>query len=271
MRRRQPGGAVALLLAWSCVQLFASAPLARATTDYPVRARKTVSLDLPDVALAAKPLDSALRVVLCLSSPRGASNASFPEVGDQRLVNGHMVVTSVDMISVDFASAFYALAERSLRRLFPQLQVCPADLAARSYDLLLIMGISSRVVDNADGTFRGFEVQGSIYLADGTGSHLDSIEAVGHADATKTHYWSGTSRSKAIGTPALQNAHSLLFSRLLASAPLKAYLDARTAERERPPGLATTAAFDDHDAVMPNGRLDAGETAPLLFTVRSEE
>jgi hypothetical protein len=123
VRLRRPRGAVALLFGWSCIQLFAVAAPAQASRDYPVRAKKTVLLDLPEVPLPAKPLDSALRVVLYLPSELTGENASWPEVGEQRLANGHMEIKSVDIISVDFASAFQAFAERYLRRIFPQLQV----------------------------------------------------------------------------------------------------------------------------------------------------
>jgi hypothetical protein len=247
-----------------------SPPRIKAEDRYAVRARKTISLDSPDVPLPGKPLDSHLRVVLYLPSDLTSTNATFAEAGDVGVESGHIVARSADMITVDFSAAFSTLAEKVVRRLFPQLRATRTLPAAGSYDLLLSMTISSHVVVNPDDTFRGFEVCGAIDIADSTGTRIDSVEGVGHAYATKTHYWSGTSRSKAIGTPALTSAQSLLFTRLTASAPLRSYLESRTAERERPPGLVTTVAFDDRDGLIPNGRLDAGEKAHLMFTVRND-
>jgi hypothetical protein len=244
--------------------------LHKAKVHYPVRAKKTISLDPPEVPLPGKSLDSNLKVVLYFPSDPTSTNATFPEAGDVAFESGRMVARSADMITVDFSTAFSTLAEKVVRRLFPQLRVTRIMPAAGSYDLLLSMTISSQVVDNPDDTFRGFEVCGAIDIADSTGTRIDSVGGVGHADATKEKYWSAKSRSKAIGTPALTSAQTLLFTRLTASVPLRSYLESRTAERERPPGLVTTVAFDDRDGLIPNGRLDAGEKAHLLFTVRND-
>ena len=69
---------------------------------------------------------------------------------------------------------------------------------------------------------------------------------------------------------AVETAFENLMQKLEISKEFNAYVEAEIERQALPAQLLAEVRFDDSDALLPNGRLDAGETGDLIVTVRNQ-
>lgn len=237
-----------------------------------------ITIDFPKnylpPTLPARPLDKSLRVALVLPTFQPTTSATFGTAVSWK--NGvwggldYANVAEYDNIVINFAEATSGVLPRIVRRLFPRTEILRATDSRSGFDLVLIAGVDSRIRMNRDLMWpRGADVFGTLEVSDEHGNALSTITAVGTSEFKKRLYWSSRTRSRAVGIPALQEMLDQLVRNILEDEPLKTHLWAVATQRARPSDLELTARFDDSLAFFPNGRLDAGETARLLFTVHN--
>lgn len=247
-----------------------AAPLFAADPPYRIIDVTTITFDLPKdfvpASLPVRPLDENLRVGLVLPAFDPERSAWFLAARERE--GG--TVTGVNKLILNFAEPTSAVLPRIFGRLFPRTEILRSSPEIGKYDLVLRFALTSRITDNPDGTFRGAEVTGAITAVGSNGQALSKINATGRADAAKSTFWSGKTRGKAVGVPALEAMLGYLVRNLVVDQPLNTYIRGLAAERARPSELETTAKFDDSSGLFPNGRLDGGESARLVFKVRNQ-
>lgn len=230
---------------------------------------QTVTFELPPnfvpASIPPRALDKQLRVALLLPV--------FDEVSSARgYIWNDFQKTSARPIVLNSAQPISVALPRIIARLFPQTRVVtslppPAD--PPQFDLILKMTLLSGVREPPFSKFGGVYITGTITAMDAGGKSIATIVANGLADFTKSLYWSVKGRAKVVGIPAAQNMLNNLVRELLADPALLAHLREHAAARERPSELEATLAFDDSTGFFPNGRLDAGEKAELVFKLRN--
>ncbi|MGA8808886.1 MAG: caspase family protein [Thermoanaerobaculia bacterium] len=219
-----------------------------------------VDCDLPKnfapPSLPARPLDETLRVglVLPVFDPDAERNATWL-AGNRFILN--------------FAGSSSAVLPRIIGRLFPRTEILRSNADTSQHDLVLRITLTAGTIANPDDTFHGAFVTGTIVAEANNRTPIVSITASGRAESNKSIYWSQYTMGRAAGVPALQSMLDRLVRNLIEDVTFKAYVREASAQRARPSELETTARFDDSLALFPNGRLDGGENAKILFKVHN--
>lgn len=212
-----------------------------------------------------RPLDTDLRVALILPVADTASKSSWVYWG------GATKGLFRECLVVDHAVPVAAILPAVLAQLFPRLEIIDRATAASDageYDLVL--GASVHASNIAIGeTFGGVTVTGTLTASRSDRSRVTVIEGTGKGNVSKYYIWNEKFRAKRVGVVAIQAMLHHLVHNLIADPQIREILDERAAARARPSQLETTVRLDDEGSILPNGRLDAGESAKLVFTVRN--
>jgi hypothetical protein len=104
-------------------------------------------------------------------------------------------------------------------------------------------------------------------VADAKGQTLGEIQAHSSGAVRWTPYWTIVGVWAGIAARSMSEAFDALIKTIPASPHLKRHLAELAQGRELPPGITTTAQFNDEGALLANGRLDAGEEGVLLVQV----
>ncbi|HYC87864.1 MAG TPA: caspase family protein [Thermoanaerobaculia bacterium] len=230
---------------------------------------ETITFELPSkltlLALPERPLDDQLRVALILPTAEAEQRSHWFYWTD-------LSKQSYTRVNVSHAPPVAGVLPTVLSRLFPRIKIVdqpPEGAAAEAYDLVLHMHVRASSMQTAEGVFSGVLVQGTLTATRPDGSAIAAIEASGEGKVTKSMYWSAVTRARAVGTPAIEHMLDDLVTKLIADPKLGDFLGEHAAARARPSQLETTFRLDDETSILPNGRLDAGESAKLVFTVRN--
>ena len=240
------------------------------------RVRNVITIPIPlprnysPSSLPARPIDESIRVCLILPAFDAATSATWnaPTAWEDTGTGKQPTSASeVDQIVVNFAESTEAALPRIVKRLFPRTEVTRS-LNSPQCELLLVASLQSHDIADYGHHLQGVTVTGTVTALAATGLAV-KIEASGSGLRTKSMYWSNHTETRAIGEPALQEMLDRLVRELISDPSLGAYIKTKAAERARPSNLETTARFDDSTSFLPNGRLDAGERAKLLFSIRN--
>jgi len=164
-------------------------------------------------------------------------------------------------VDVDFATPFAEALTRAIRRIFPRCEVVRSAPSPGTFDVVLQADLRTVTWELRGATSRfGFALRASLAIQEGDLTGMDLVEAIGSGKSDKFH-WSTQKTSEDAGS---------LLQRLLASSLLNRRVAELVEKNARPCTLVTEASFDDGGGLLPNGRLDAGETARLVLRVRNE-
>ena len=241
------------------------------------RVRNVITIPIPlpknysPPSLPVGPIDEGIRVCLVLpafdadTSATWTAPTAWEDTGKGSQPNNE---TEVDRIVVNFSESTGSALPGIVKRLFPRAEVTRSQTSPQC-ELLLRVALQSNDLHDANRNLVGVTVTGTIsaYAADGMA--VATINGSGSGYRRKSIYWSNHTETRAIGEPALQNMLNHLILNLSDDPSLIAYIKTKAAERARPSDLETTARFDDSKSFFPNGRLDAGEQAKLLFNIRN--
>jgi uncharacterized caspase-like protein len=230
---------------------------------------ETITFELPPKltlpALPERPLDDQLRVALILPVDKVEYCSHWFYWADLKK-------ESYTRVNVSHAPPVASVLPTVLSKLFPRIKIVdepPMGTAAEAYDLVLHMGVRASSTQTSEGVFSGVMVYGTLTATGPDGSAIAAIEASGEGKVTKSIYWSAVTRARAVGTPAIEKMLHSLVTKLIADPKLGDFLGEHAAARARPSQLETTFRLDDAASILPNGRLDAGESAKLVFTIRN--
>jgi uncharacterized caspase-like protein len=235
----------------------ADSPLEPITFDLPPK------LALPSIP--RKPLDDQLRIALILpgDDPEGRADVWYWDLLDKKALKHRYG---------SLARPVATVLPTIIAKLFPRMKIVenvPEAASADAYDLVLHMRVRAVSTKNSAGLYRGVMVQGTLTASRPDGREIGVITAAGEGWATRSFYWSLGAGLKAAGTPAIEKMLDQLVRNLIAHPEVSDFLQEHAAARARPSQLETTVRFADASSIIPNGRLDAGETAQLAFTVRN--
>ncbi len=215
-----------------------------------------VNFDLPKSfapsSLPARPIDENLRIGLMppVFDPDAEQNATWSDDFSKKVI-------------LNFADPTSATLARIIARLFPRTEILRSHGDISQYDLVLRVTLEAGTIAS-----RGAFVIGTITAEAPNGNTIISIKASGRGEATSIN-WSKQAIGRAAGVAALESMLDRLVRDLIEDQSFKAYVRETSALKARPSELVTTAKFDDSVGLIPNGRLDGGENAKLLFKVHN--
>ncbi len=111
-----------------------------------------------------------------------------------------------------------------------------------------------------------------VAVTDPEGHSITRIEASGKgiSKSSSKFGWSIKGAWSKLAAEALNNAFDNLIRAIPANESLKLRLSELGQDRDLPASLATTVRFNDDTALLPNGRLDAGDEGALLVKVSNQ-
>lgn len=255
-----------------------AAPVA-ADAVYNVKSVVVVNCNLPrnyvPSSVPARSIDETLRAALVLPvadvGPKTTWLVPTDDYSEHPVLKTGSVVTRV---MLNFAEPIAGVLPRIIGRLFPHTEIIRPNADISRYELVFRVDLKSSTLPGyADHRFRGADVEGTITAKAPDGSTVSSVTASGSGDVANAGYWathwSNESLGNSVGVPALQSMLDSLVSKLLADPSFRTYVREASARKARPSELRTVAVFDDSKGFFPNGRLDAGETARLLFKIHN--
>ncbi|MGA8808887.1 MAG: hypothetical protein WB973_13505, partial [Thermoanaerobaculia bacterium] len=254
-------------------------PQAAADPVYNVKSVVVVNCNLPrnyvPPSLPARPIDENLRVALVLPvtdvGPKTTWLVPTDDYSEHPVLKNGSVVTQVIL---NFAEPTAAVLPRIIGRLFPRTEIIRPNTDISHYELVLRVDLKSSTLPGyPDHSFRGADVEGTITAEAPDGSTVSRVTASGHGDVANASYWarhwSNESEGNSVGVPALQSMLDSLVNELLSDQHFRTHVREAAARKARPSELRTVVIFDDSKGFFPNGRLDAGETARLLFKIHN--
>jgi hypothetical protein len=256
-----------LVLLLSCIAASAFAePKLRNIVTIPI----PLSTKYMPPSLPPQPIDETLRLCLTLPTFDPGSNATWttPVHWEYDVQTRKEHVAEVERVIVNFSESTAKTLPSLMKRLFPRIELTQPQSSA-SCDVRFVVVVGSEQIADNDHQLIGVTATATVNAFAANGMPLTTFTAVGTEYKKKSLYWSEYTEARTLGEPALQAMIDELFRLLIADAPLNAYVKTKAAERARPSDLETTARFDDSASFFPNGRLDAGEQAKLLFSIRN--
>jgi hypothetical protein len=177
-------------------------------------------------------------------------------------------ILELQRVFINAAEPVAGALPKIFKRLFTRATVLTADRCP-TCDLVFVVSVETRDRTGADD--RPMEVAATVKITAvaPNGVSVASFSCEGMGLRTKTTYWSTYTEARAMGEPALHDAMENVFAKLVADPSLRTFVAEKTAEHARPSDLDTAVTFDDAASILPNGRLDAGETARLHFRIRN--
>lgn len=165
-----------------------------------------------------------------------------------------------EVLVIDLAQALEKRLREVVHALFPSSKTSsPAD--GTDVDLLLRADMDTRWQEHADGNIVGIEVHLQLELLAPSGERLETLRLFGFSQPEDRRYWSSAARWRSVALEAMSLAIDQLVDGLRESPILRAALSGAAEARSLPAGLQTELELDDREALLPNGRLDAGEEA----------
>lgn len=168
--------------------------------------------------------------------------------------------TLSEVIVVDLAHGLETRLRDVVHTLFPSSNASPP-AAGADVDLLLRAGMDTRWQQDADGNVVGIEVHLQLGVLSPAGEHLETLRTYAFARPEERSFLSNATRWRSVGLQALTTAIDQLTDQLRGSPAFATAIAKAAAARALPAGLETQLEFDDREALLPNGRLDAGEEA----------
>lgn len=239
----------------------------------------TVEVKLSKLATRLKPLDEKVRVALYLpeiwepsayfvgkeeSELRWLPEVRVREVGFQTPAQRYLIALN---------TPFQERLSEIVRRLFPRLTIYREGDTPGTEDIHLHLQVTADFVEGEGSLLTAMEVQVLLTAVDTQGRPIAVINASSSREpkhirgihlVTFKRLWAH------IATRALKETSDGLVRALLTNDLLKLHLTDLSKDRALPAGMAATARFEDEKALLPNGRLDAGDTGVLRVQVSNQ-
>lgn len=241
-----------------------------------IREVVTVPIELSRLSTRVKPLDKDVRVALYL--PDFQDPAAFlvgyeDPASERRWYAEDRVRQTTKFLGnrtakqyvIALAAPFSERLSEIVRRFFPQTVIYREGDAGRSEDLQIHAQMTSGFIEGGKTGIKGMRFRIVLTVKDAGGREIAVIPA-GNSDV---HHnitpWTINGAWKKLVDLSLEEAFEGLIRAI--PPPLTAYLEQ---QRALPAGLATTARFDESGALLPNGRLDAGDRGVLVVRVANQ-
>jgi hypothetical protein len=155
--------------------------------------------------------------------------------------------------------------------LFPHTTIYRKGDATGPEDLQLDAQVIPEFIESSSG-IEGLKVRVLMTVTDPKGHQIALIEASGRCipQGEGSFTWSLNHVWRDVAAEALNKAFDALIRAIPANEALKLRLSQLGEDRELPASIATTARFSDDTALLPNGRLDAGDEGVLLVKASNQ-
>jgi hypothetical protein len=219
---------------------------------------------------------SSAKSWLVIDNPNIFHTNVKPTILRQDSVTGnlHLDDDSSRKLLLDTDPAFQKKVVEVIQGIFPQTRLYKGQ-AAQGELLQLYAEFNLRLLSQSDSSsptssIAGLQTTITLTASSATGDIIDKIVTQGDGLPEKDSYWSLASGWQEIAAKSLTSAFSVLGKSLCANDVIKDYLKKLAEQRALPAGLSVTVHFDDSGSLLPNGRLDAGETARLVVELSSQ-
>lgn len=249
--------------------------------------RETISFVLPKLKIRSKPLDDKVRIALYVPTHQDHSVYlvgffALP-IKDQYWIGGDRVKeVSVSHFDPNFGATFAKqyLIELSIPAserlseiipiLFPRTTIYQEGSTPESEEIQLHSRVTSDFI-KGDGTLpTGMRVHIVLTVTDAEGHQIAVVEGNSNNEPRRSIHLSIESGWSRIAARALNEAVEDLIRAIQANPSLKSRLNDLAKDRDFPAGIATNARFNDENALLPDGRLDAGDEGILLVQVSNQ-
>jgi len=239
--------------------------------------RKTSSVSLPKLGNRLKPLDDKARAALYFSIPHEPSvylvGLSSPlDSGDHWSPSDRIKEAPDGRIGawqyeIELAKPFSARLTEIVQHFFPRTTIRQEGEAPGSEEIQVLAQVTSEFFEGDDAWPNAMKIQIALTVADAEGRQVALIRASSSGQPQWTLRSSRQSAWAKIATRSLEEAFDNLIRAIPANNALKSFLGDLAKERALPAGITTTARFNEEKALLPDGRLDAGEEGVLLIQV----
>jgi uncharacterized caspase-like protein len=239
--------------------------------------RTVTRATLPKLKARLVPIDSETPVALLLAKPQEDLSAylvTFPSerawYPPSRIQEEPNAITTAEIYQVALAQPCAERMSEIVQQLFPRTKVYPPGEPPRDESLRLRIRLSQGLIQGGETGLDGVKVRIELTLTDAEDRPIAVLARSGRGAPTKSFYWSLKNAWGEMGAIALTQAFDQLIHDLPANRDLKAWLGERAQARALPAGLTTQARFSDEGALLPDGRLDAGDSGALLIQVANQ-
>jgi len=247
-----------------------------------VHNRVTATATLPKLKTRLKPLDGDVRVALFLPGPGAEPSAYLVTVPSDGPVSKRLWYPAAQVKEVPYKTTTaehyqVALTTPSSERLseivqqfFPRTTLYREGDVPGSEEIQLRVQVTSELIKGGPTGLEGLKLRIELTVNDADDHQIAVLEESSRGAPSKHMYWSLKNAWSEMATSALNQAFDGLIRDIPANQPLKLRLDELAQGRALPAVIATIARFNDEKALLPNGRLDAGEEGILLIQASNQ-
>ena len=217
-------------------------------------------------------LGDDLKVALLFAPDLEAGDPTWTYRSERSMLGSEEVIFSGQRLTVSFRDPFVKSMKRLLKSIFPRLVVVNSVEDATDFDLFLVASYSAQISWLRTPIRSGIS---SISLAVMVGlvnferESLGMIKTLYTEAPRKKMSWSAESRTRYLADSVFKNSVHDIALQIRDSERLNSYLQFLAERREKPPTLLVRAEFDDSNGILPNGALDAGETAVVKVDIEN--
>jgi hypothetical protein len=247
-----------------------------------VSKRLTATATLPKLKARLKPIDTEVRVALYLPAPRGVLSAYLVSLPSDRPVPkrhwyppDHIREVPDEPIiaeryEVAVATSFSARLSEIVQQLFPRTTLYQEGEAPGPEEIQIHAQVVPELIEGGPTGLDGISVKILMTVTDAEGHQIAEVEESGQGVPTKKFYWALKNAWAEMGALALSGAFDGLIRAIPDNQPFRRRLAELAQDRALPAGIVTTARFNDETALLPNGRLDAGEEGALRVQISNQ-